>query len=482
VPAANTPPILVYVRVSRVGDRDETRLRSPDEQAQRARKFAEDNGFVVGRTIPDIDQSGGTHPLDRPGMAEAIREVEAGRAGGIVAYDSSRLSREPSHLEWLAGKMRQHDAVLLWSGMPADPHSPIGELQVGLLAQIDRYQRKQAGERFSMAAEAAVLRGIPHGMVPFGYRQLPDRTIEPDPVTAPLVRTVYERRIQGEGWGVIALWLGEQTDRTWSRRGVGHLVKRELYRTGRLTIGDVVSEVDSGAIVDEATWHAAQTPTAVRDGRTNKAKSLLAGILRCDSCGHVMGLWYPAKKEAGRTAPRYQCVNLNCTRKVTVHRPAVEDLVVQEAFAVDLRLIAQPQDVPDLAPLEEALTHAERRFAQVQSPEAMDALGDAWPVAVKGRRLERDEAALALGKARAESGLPSSGGTVLRLGHIWDDLDPSQQREALSWTFEAVRVRKVPRGHAPDLEFVVRATRPFGTLELRPPEIETATPGMDAGA
>ena len=43
---------------------------------------------------------------------------------------------------------------------------------------------------------------------------------------------------------------------------MGHLVRRELYRTGRLTLGDVVSEVEAGVIVDEATWYAAQAPSA----------------------------------------------------------------------------------------------------------------------------------------------------------------------------------------------------------------------------
>jgi hypothetical protein len=146
-------------------------------------------------------------------------------------------------------------------------------------------------------------------------------------------------------------------------------------------------------------------------------------------------------------------------------------MVVERAFAEDLRLIAQPTETVDLTPLEEALTHAERRFEQVQSPEAMDALGDAWAATAKARRQERDDAARALGEARAESGVEPSGGTILRLGHIWDDLDPQQQREALHWTFERVTIRKVPRGQPPSLEYTVRATRPFGTLEMRPPEI-----------
>lgn len=464
------PPLLVYVRVSRRTD-DEGKQRSPEDQIRRAAKFATDNGFAVGRTIQDLGVSGAVHPRDRPGMSEVLREIEEGRAGGVVAFDMSRLSREPSHLEFLAGWMSQHRATMLWYGMPADPHSPIGELQVGLVAQIDRYQRKQAGERFRMAAEAAVRQGIPHGMVPFGYRQLADRTIEPDPETAPLVVAIFEGRIRGEGWGALAKRLTELTGRPWSRRGLSNIVANPLYRTGRVSSGGVVAEVVSGALVDDATWHAAQSPKLVRDGRTDKATSLLAGLLKCGTCGRVLIRWRPAKSHANR-AWRYTCKGLDCPDRVSIHGPIADELVTQAAFEADLRLAVKPSETVNLAPLEEALAIAERRWEQVQSPAAMDALGDDWAANVKARRAERDAAAAALGAARAESGLEAGGETVLVLGHIFDDLEPDQQREALRWIFAEIVVAKVPQYQPPQLTFVPRATRPWGTLRLLPPELE----------
>lgn len=465
-----TAPLTAYVRVSRRGDREDGRFRSPQEQEERARQHAEAQGYAVGEVVSDIDVSGAVHPQDRPGMARVLEEIRLGRSGGIVAYSLDRLSRDPGHGDWLVREVTGAGGVLATPDMPADITSPTGEFQFGILLQVARLYRRTAGERFTAAAEAAVRRGIPHGPVPFGYRQLPDRTIEPDPVTAPLVRAVFERRIRGDGWGAIGTWLSEQTGRSWSRRGVSHLIARDLYRTGRLSLGSVVSERNSGALVEEATWHAAQSPRAVRDGRTHQAKSLLAGLIRCGSCGRVLSHWRPTPSQKGR-ARRYRCVGLDCKDRVSVHGPAAEDMVVEEAFAVDLRLIARPQETVDLEPLEEALVKAERQYARMQEPEAMDALGDDWAVTARKFREARDEAAQALGEARAEAGIASAGGTVLRLGHIWDDLAPDQQREALRWTFESVRVQKVPRGQPPSLEFIVRASRPFGTLAYRPPDI-----------
>lgn len=467
-------PLVAYVRVSKKGDREGDRFRSPTEQADRARSHAESRGWAVGEVIEDMDVSGATHPEERPGMARALELIRRGRAGGLVAHSLDRLSRDPGHGDWLVQEVTAHNGVVTAPDMPEDITSPTGEFTFGMLLGVARLYRRTAGQRFQQAQERATLAGIPHGRIPFGYRQLPDRTIEPDPELVPLVRGLFEGRIHGHGWGHLATVLSEETGRPWSRRGVQHVVGNQLYRTGRIASGVIVSEVEAGAIVDEATWHAAQAPRGVRDGRTDRASAPLAGLLKCAACGYTLVHWRPSAKQAG-TAPRYRCQGLHCPARVTVHAPTVESLVVAEAFAVDLKLVAQPQRTADLEPLEEALVLATRRFDQVQMPDAMDALGDAWASAAKSRREERDAAARALGEARAEAGVSSeggSGGAVLRLGHIWDDLEPAQQREALRWIFEEVRVRKVPRLQPPSLEFKVRATRPWGVLEYRPSDIE----------
>ena len=74
--------------------------------------------------------------------------------------------------------------------------------------------------------------------------------------------------------------------------------------------------------------------------------------------------------------------------------------------------------------------------AEVRTPEARDALGDDWAADVKARRTERDEAAAALGAARAEAGSPAND---LRLRDIWDGLDLEQRRAALRLFWKEIR-------------------------------------------
>jgi hypothetical protein len=144
---------------------------------------------------------------------------------------------------------------------------------------------------------------------------------------------------------------------------------------------------------------------------------------------------------------------------------------VERAWEVNQELNSQTAEAHDLSPFEEALTSAERRFAYVQSPEAIDALGDAWAATAKSYREDRDAAARVLGEARANAGVAGTGnGRPVNLGWIWDDLDQEQRRSALQQTFDRVVVSKVSRGAEPELEFVPSTRR--WRLEYTPVDLE----------
>src|ERR1044071_5158576 len=93
-----TFPIDVYVRVSRVGNRGH-RLISPDEQIKRAKGLAAERGLTIGEVFTDLDESGGK--LDRPGLNEVLRRVEAGESGGMIVAWLDRLSRDSEHAHGL---------------------------------------------------------------------------------------------------------------------------------------------------------------------------------------------------------------------------------------------------------------------------------------------------------------------------------------------------------------------------------------------
>src|SRR5262245_52414448 len=137
-----TLPVDVYIRVSRVGNRGD-RLISPDEQERRARAHASQHGLEIGQVLPpDLDESGGK--LDRPGLNEALRRVEAGESGGLIVAWLDRLSRDSEHAHALVRRITEAGGVIYAPDAPADWTSPEGELQAGFVFLLATYVRKRA--------------------------------------------------------------------------------------------------------------------------------------------------------------------------------------------------------------------------------------------------------------------------------------------------------------------------------------------------
>jgi hypothetical protein len=332
---------------------------------------------------------------------------------------------------------------------------------------VAQYQRKRARAGFARSIERAIHAGIPVGPVPIGYRQRPDRTLEVDPETAPIVRELFERRAAGTGWVPLGAFLREATGRDWSRNTPAKIIGNRIYATGRLKHGDTESEVECGAIVDEALWHAAQRAyTGPRPKREPGSQWLLTGIARCASCGRALGPWTGAstrrnrrgERVAVKTRPRrYKCVH-GCP--VSVDAPKLERFVALQAFAAGDELETRER-APDLGALEEAVATAERRLAQVLAPEARDALGELWASDVRARREERDEALARLGEARQAAGVGAA--RSLRLRDVWDEMPPADRRDTLALVWKEIRVGR-REGGTQSVTLVARG--PGGETEL----------------
>src|SRR5262249_39350782 len=81
------------VRVSEVGKRDPSRLRSPTEQRESIVREATRLGGEVATVKEEIDISGKLPLAKRKKLLWAVQEVEAGHAHGIIVAYFDRLAR-----------------------------------------------------------------------------------------------------------------------------------------------------------------------------------------------------------------------------------------------------------------------------------------------------------------------------------------------------------------------------------------------------
>jgi hypothetical protein len=83
-------PLAEYVRVSRVGEREEDRLRSPDFQREAIDRLATSEGCTVERTPNELDVSGSK--ARRPVLDATVRRVGRNRrreAGPPLAHSAA---------------------------------------------------------------------------------------------------------------------------------------------------------------------------------------------------------------------------------------------------------------------------------------------------------------------------------------------------------------------------------------------------------
>jgi DNA invertase Pin-like site-specific DNA recombinase len=426
----------LYIRISRVGGREN--LISPEEQERDARAFAERRGLKIGEVFEDIDQSGGT--LDRPALQTVLERILSGKSAGVVVAYLSRLSRETSQGLALIEQIREAGGDVYAPNL-SDHTTADGRMLNTIQLAIDAGMRERAKEQIARSREAAIERGIPvSNRAPVGYLRDPKtRRYVVDEDIAPVVRQAFERRAAGAGPSEIGELLeghGVQTSQgssSWSRQAVKALLKSRVY-LGEIRSGPYVNPSAHEPIVDLATWTAAQRT----DSRPRRPEHgyLLSGILRCASCGYTL-----QGTTTSRGKRRYRCVGRHaggrCPAPVSVYCDEVEAIVIEEAQLVFYR----PREAlvsPDLAPLEAALERAEQRLEQAQGTDVQDALGDAWPALLKERLIARDDAAAALGEARAKSPTKPTG---FLWGETFGDLERAEQREVLRELFPAIALR-----------------------------------------
>ncbi len=465
-------PVDVYTRVSRRGSREH--LQSPREQERDARRFAEARGLVIDRVISDEDMSGGT--LDRPGLQEVLNRVERGVTGGVVVAYLSRLSRDTLQGLTLLDRIRAAGGDVYAPNLPADYTNADGRMLTTIQLAVDAGYRERKREELEAAKRSAIEAGIPVATrTPTGYRARKDRTLEPDPKTAPVVREVFERRAAGEGPTALAELLAErgvktsQGSATWTKQAVMSLIRNRVY-LGELSYGRpdapgqaprYVNPIAHDGIVTPSVWAAAQRPGAprVQKQRSSAGSSryMLTGVLRCAACGYSANATLTS-----RGKPIYRCVGRHsggkCPGRWSMPASIVEEAAeglfwaqLDDVVAVGRRPATQPPDE-----LRQELARAQARYEQIKTPEAQDAYQADYFSVVHERREAVERAAEALGHAEAAARSSASDEQIASLRDMWPNLSVAERRELMAARFDALALGR--RGD----EFVLGAW-PVGT-------------------
>lgn len=430
-------PLGGYVRVSRVGDREET-LISPDQQTDRIQGYATAHDLTVEMAEPELDVSGGT--TTRPILDSLIARVESGELGGIIVAQLDRFSR-----------MRIGDALQTIERIEAaggrvvavaeafDNETPEGRLARNMFLSIAQMQLDRYRAGFASAKERALREGIfsaPH--VPIGYsctRRKDGGTgkLEVDPKAARRVRQAFEARARGASWVEVAEILER------NEAGASKILRNRVY-LGELHVGEMTPNLNAHPpLVSRELWEAAQIdhPRPPRSGK--KRPALLAGIARCATCSRAMAA----------TGSGYRCRVLHgrhrCPKPASISGKVdaiVEEAVLAKMKDVKVEAIANTEELEDAKRI---LGDAEAELAAFI--DATEAAAIDRELLVEGLRARSD----AVDDARRKVGeLQAAGGTndLTSLFAEWPEMTVQEKRHLLRASIGAVWVRPGKRDFA----------------------------------
>lgn len=268
------------VRVSHVGRRNGERFHADDEQVADVERYAAMHKASVVFMAPELSVSGGKPIDERPALKAAIEGVESGQYTGIVVAYLSRLTRSRSGLE-IWDRVEAAGGHVHCARESLDTSTSNGRFVRDIhLANAVR-EREEHAERYAERRRKTVEAGIWRvHQTPRGYsRDLKTRRLVPDARAGEVV-AAFEDRARGVPTTVIA----DRLKMTLS--GVRQMLRNRVY-VGELRDGEHVNPSAHPALVDPVTFEAAQR-SVPRPARSMSGPALLAGLIRCEACGHVM--------------------------------------------------------------------------------------------------------------------------------------------------------------------------------------------------
>ena len=185
--------VIGYVRVST----EEQKSSGAGLQAQRRAIISEceRRGWQLVAVIEDAGFS--AKDMKRPGVQEALRVLEEGKASALVVAKLDRLSRSMIDFTALMGTAQKQHWALVALDCAVDTSTPTGEAMANMLATFAQFERRLISQRIREALAIKRASGVRLG--------------RPPTVPQAVVRRIQRQRERGDSLRTIAESLNRDT-------------------------------------------------------------------------------------------------------------------------------------------------------------------------------------------------------------------------------------------------------------------------------
>ena len=183
---------VIYCRVS-TEEQAKEGLSLLDQQQQCIKK-AKELGLEVDKKSIFVDEGkSATDMKYRKSLLDLLIACENPEVKAAIVLDTDRLARNEVDHFYIKSVFKKHGVVLYSVKQPIDG-SPEGLLLETILSGVNSFQSRISGRKVAGVMEMKVKQGDYPGPAPIGYRNInlgtkdrPKRTIQTDPIAAPIV-------------------------------------------------------------------------------------------------------------------------------------------------------------------------------------------------------------------------------------------------------------------------------------------------------
>ena len=326
---------VIYARYSSSSQREE----SIAGQLRECHQYAERNGLQVIHEYTDSALTGTSDK--RPAFQQMIIDSEKHTFSTVIVWKLDRFARNRYDSAMYRNVLKKN-GVKIVSAMENISESPEGIILEGLMESLAEYYSANLSENIKRGLYDSALERKVLTTTLFGYRKNSDGKYEPHPVTAPVVKQIFEDFANGKPYMQIVDELnssGYLTGRNmpFSKNSLRYILRNEKY-IGIYRYKDIIDPHGVPAIIDRELFDRVQKElkrrsfTKVKKRDADQVAFLLTGKLFCGLCGKPMtgesarsrnGSYYHYYSCAGRKARQK-----NGCKKKRVPKQEIEDAVI----------------------------------------------------------------------------------------------------------------------------------------------------------
>ena len=328
---------VIYARYSSDNQREE----SIEGQIRECTAYAEKNGITILRHY--IDRALSAKTDNRPEFQNMIKDSGKRLFDMVIVWKLDRFARNRYDSARYKTTLKKN-GVKVVSATEIISNGSEGILLESLLEGYAEYYSADLAEKVSRGMTENVLKSKYNGgNRTMGYVIDSDRHFQPDPLTAPFIREVFQRYAEGATMTEIRDWLNGQGIK--NTRGklmdygsIQRILNNRRY-IGEYTFRETVSPEGIPALVTRELFDRVQERMAKNRKAPARYKAeeeyLLTTKLFCGYCGAYL-CGESGVSHTGKVHRYYKCVSVKKKRtechKKSVRKDWIEDLVVSETM------------------------------------------------------------------------------------------------------------------------------------------------------